>query len=106
MAAYSYMAMVPLIQPPIMRLLTTKKERMVKMPYPSQRASFRARILFPIIVMILGSLIAPKAAPLIGMLMFGNLLREVGVVDRLSQAAQNEMINVTPYSLASRWGQR
>ena len=94
-AAYSYMAMVPLIQPPIMRLLTTKKERMVKMPYPSQRASFRARILFPIIVIILGSLIAPKAAPLIGMLMFGNLLREVGVVDRLSQAAQNEMINVT-----------
>ena len=94
-AAYSYMAMVPLIQPPIMRLLTTKKERMVKMPYPSQRASFRARILFPIIVIILGSLIAPKAAPLIGMLMFGNLLREVGVVERLSQAAQNEMINVT-----------
>ena len=94
-AAYSYMAMVPLIQPPIMRLLTTKWERSTKMPYPSQGASYRARVLFPIIVIILASLIAPKSAPLVGMLMFGNLLREVGVVDRLAHAAQNELINVT-----------
>jgi oxaloacetate decarboxylase beta subunit len=94
-AAYSYMAMVPLIQPPIMRLLTTKKERLVKMDYPSRAASYKARVLFPIIVIILASLIAPEAAPLVGMLMFGNLLREVGVVDRLAKAAQNELINVT-----------
>ena len=94
-AAYSYMAMVPIIQPPIMRLLTTKKERLVKMPYPSQVASRKARILFPIIVIILASLIAPKAAPLVGMLMFGNLLREAGVVERLAQASQNELINIT-----------
>jgi sodium ion-translocating decarboxylase beta subunit len=94
-AAYSYMAMVPLIQPPIMRLLTTKKERLVKMHYPSRVASYKARVLFPIIVIILASLIAPKAAPLVGMLMFGNLLREVGVVDRLAKAAQNELINIT-----------
>ena len=103
-AAYSYMAMVPLIQPPIMRLVTTRKERMVRMPYPSQTASFKARVFFPIIVIILGSLIAPKAAPLIGMLMFGNLLREVGVVDRLSRAAQNELINVTTIFLGPHRG--
>ena len=94
-AAYSYMALVPLIQPPIMRLLTTRRERLVKMPYPSAPASYKARVLFPIIVTILASLIAPKAAPLVGMLMFGNLLREVGVVDRLARASQNELINVT-----------
>ena len=94
-AAYSYMAMVPIIQPPIMRLLTTKKERSVRMPYPNRTASYKARVFFPIIVIVLASLIAPKAAPLVGMLMFGNLLREVGVVDRLSHAAQNELINVT-----------
>ena len=87
--------MVPIIQPPIMRLLTTKKERSTRMPYPNKAASYKSRVLFPIIVIILGSLIAPKASPLIGMLMFGNLLREVGVVDRLSLSAQNELINVT-----------
>ncbi|MBF8266656.1 MAG: sodium ion-translocating decarboxylase, beta subunit [Dehalococcoidia bacterium] len=94
-AAYSYMAMVPIIQPPIMRLLTTRKERRIRMSYPSQEASTRTLILFPIIVTIVASLISPKAAPLIGMLMFGNLLRVVGVVDRLSRAAQNELINIT-----------
>ena len=94
-ASYSYMAMVPLIQPPLMRLLTTRKERLVKMPYPSQGVSYRARVLFPIIVIILASLIAPKSAPLVGMLMFGNLLKEVGVVDRLATSAQNELINIT-----------
>ena len=94
-AAYSYMALVPLIQPPIMRLLTTRRERMVKMPYPTRAASYKARILFPIIVIILASLVAPKAAPLVGMLMFGNILREAGVVERLARASQNELINVT-----------
>ena len=94
-AAYSYMALVPLIQPPIMRLLTTRRERLVRMPYPSRAVSYKARILFPIIVIILASLIAPKAAPLVGMLMFGNILREAGVVERLARASQNELINVT-----------
>jgi len=94
-AAYSYMALVPIIQPPIMRLLTTKKERLVKMAYPSRVTSYKARVSFPIIVIILASLIAPKSAPLVGMLMFGNLLREVGVVDRLAKATQNELINIT-----------
>ncbi|MCH2525948.1 MAG: sodium ion-translocating decarboxylase subunit beta [Dehalococcoidia bacterium] len=94
-AAYSYMAMVPIIQPPIMRLLTTKKERQIRMPYPNTTASKKAKIIFPIVVIILASLIAPESAPLVGMLMFGNLLREAGVVDRLSQSAQNEIINIT-----------
>ena len=94
-AAYSYMAMVPIIQPPIMKMLTTKKERLVKMSYPSKSASYRARVSFPIIVIILTSLIAPEATPLVGMLMFGNLLREIGVVDRLTKSIQNELINVT-----------
>jgi sodium ion-translocating decarboxylase beta subunit len=94
-AAYSYMAMVPIIQPPIMRLLTTKRERLIRMPYPSRSASRKAKIMFPLIVIILASLIAPASAPLVGMLMFGNLLREAGVVERLSQSAQNELINIT-----------
>ncbi len=93
-AAFSYMAMVPIIQPPIMRLLTTKKERSIVMPYSDKPVSKKVKVLFPIIIMILSSLIAPKSAPLIGMLMFGNLLRESGVVDRLAHAAQNELINV------------
>jgi len=93
-AAFSYMAMVPIIQPPIMRLLTTKKERVTEMPYLDKPISQKVKIFFPIIVLILASLIAPKSAPLIGMLMFGNLLRESGVVDRLASAAQNELINV------------
>jgi sodium ion-translocating decarboxylase beta subunit len=93
-AAYSYMALVPIIQPPIMRLLTTKRERSIKMPYPTQPSSYKARVTLPIVILILSSLIAPKAAPLIGMLMFGNILREVGVVERLSHAAQNELVNV------------
>ena len=76
------MAMVPIIQPPIMRLLTTKKERQIRMPYPNTTASKKAKIIFPIVVIILASLIAPESAPLVGMLMFGNLLREAGVVDR------------------------
>ena len=93
-SAYSYMAMVPLIQPPIMRLLTTKRERQIKMDYEMQPVSRRARILFPLLTTGLTALLAPQAVPLIGLLMFGNLLRESGVVERLASSAQNEMINV------------
>ncbi|MFO7636737.1 MAG: sodium ion-translocating decarboxylase subunit beta [Clostridia bacterium] len=92
-AAYSYMAMVPFIQPPIMKLLTTKKERAVVMKQlrPVKKAE---RIIFPVLVAVLVTLIIPKAAPLVGMLMLGNLLRESGVVERLSKTAQNELINI------------
>ncbi len=93
-AAYSYMAMVPLIQPPVIRLLTSKKERMIRMPYRASNISRRTRILFPIIVTMIGCLIAPMCASLIGMLMFGNLIRECGVLERLSKAAQNELANL------------
>lgn len=94
-AAYSYMSLVPIIQPPVMRLLTTPKERQVRMPYTPKEISRTARVLFPIVVTLLISLIAPVASPLIATLMFGNLLRESGVVERLSNAAQNEIANVT-----------
>ena len=93
-AAYSYMALVPVIQPPVMRLLTTKKERRIRMAYSSRPVSKLTRILFPIVVTLVSGLLVPLATPLISMLMFGNLLREAGVVERLSQAAQNELINV------------
>lgn len=91
--AYSYMSLVPIIQPPVMRLLTTDAERKVRMPYTQKPVSRAVRILFPIIVTIIVSLMAPVASPLIATLMFGNLLRESGVVDRLSKAAQNEIAN-------------
>ncbi|MBE0698390.1 MAG: sodium ion-translocating decarboxylase subunit beta [Anaerolineaceae bacterium] len=94
-AAYSYMSLIPIIQPPIMRLMTTRKERLIRMEYAPRPVSSRAVILFPIIVTIVISLIAPDAAPLIATLMLGNLLRESGVVDRLSKAAQNEIINIS-----------
>jgi oxaloacetate decarboxylase beta subunit len=93
--AYTYMSLVPIIQPPIMRLLTTARERSVRMPYAERPASRRVRILFPIIVTLLTGFLAPQASPLIGMLMFGNLMRESGVVDRLVKAAGNEIANVT-----------
>ncbi|MBI3028315.1 MAG: sodium ion-translocating decarboxylase subunit beta [Candidatus Rokubacteria bacterium] len=93
-AAYSYMALVPIIQPPIMRALTTEAERRLAMPTRAQRVSRRTRVLFPILSILVVGLIAPKATPLIGTLMFGNLLRESGVVERLSRAAQNEMANI------------
>jgi oxaloacetate decarboxylase beta subunit len=93
-AAYSYMALVPIIQPPIMRALTTDAERQVRMPARARKVSRRTKILFPIVTILVTGLIAPKATPLIGMLMFGNLLREAGVLERLSQAAQNEMANI------------
>ena len=93
-AAYSYMALVPIIQPPIMRALTTEAERRVAMPIRAPKVSRRTRVLFPIVTILVVGLIAPKATPLIGTLMFGNLLRESGVLERLSQAAQNEMANI------------
>jgi len=92
--AYSYMSLVPIIQPPVMRLLTTDAERKVRMPYTRRPVSRTVRILFPIIVTIIVSLMAPVASPLIATLMFGNLLRESGAVERLSKAAQNEIANV------------
>lgn len=93
-AAYSYMALVPIIQPPIMRALTTTTERRVVMPARARKISRRARVLFPIVAILVAGLITPKATPLIGTLMFGNLLRESGVLDRLSQAAQNELASI------------
>lgn len=94
-AAYSYMSLVPIIQPPIMRALTTEAERAIVMPYSdSKPVSQRAKVLFPIVVTLVCGLIAPMSAPLIGMLMLGNLLREAGVVERLSSMAQNELINI------------
>ena len=92
-AAYSYMALVPLIQPPIMRLLTTKKERSVVMEQ-LRPVSKTEKIIFPILITLVVSMILPSAASLIGMLMLGNLLRECGVVDRLSKTAQNELMNI------------
>jgi sodium ion-translocating decarboxylase beta subunit len=93
-AAYSYMSLVPIIQPPIMRLFTSSSERKIRMEYTARPVSKRAVIIFPIAVTIVVSLIAPDAAPLIATLMLGNLLRESGVVDRLNKSAANEIINV------------
>jgi oxaloacetate decarboxylase beta subunit len=93
-AAYSYMALVPLIQPPVIRLLTTPRERAIRMEYTDRKVSKRAKILFPIIVTLLAGFIAPASVALIGFLMFGNLLRESGVVDRLAKGAQNELANI------------
>ncbi len=93
-AAYSYMSLVPIIQPPLMKLLTTKAERRIKMDYTPRPVTRRARIIFPVLVTLVIGLLIPAAVPLISMLMLGNLLRESGVVDRLSQSAQNEIANV------------
>jgi oxaloacetate decarboxylase beta subunit len=94
-AAYSYMSLVPIIQRPVMKLLTTRKERLIRMEYAPRAVSKQALIIFPIVVTIIVSLIAPEAAPLIAALMLGNLLKESGVVDRLNKSAQNEIINVS-----------
>ena len=93
-AAYSYMSLIPIIQPPIMRLMTSKKERSIRMEYAAKPVSDKAIIAFPVVVTVVVSLIAPDAAPLIATLMLGNLLRESGVVDRLRKSAENEIINV------------
>ena len=102
-AAYSYMALVPVIQPPIMRMLTTKKERMIRMKQ-LRTVSKKEKIIFPIVVAILVSLILPSAATLIGCLMLGNLMKESGVVDRLSKAAQNELNNIVVIFLGTTVG--
>lgn len=104
-AAYSYMALVPIIQPPIMKLLTSQEERSVVMSQ-LRPVSKLEKILFPLTVLILCVLFLPSAAPLIGMLTFGNLLRESGVVDRLSKAAQNEIINAVTIVLGLSVGSR
>ena len=93
-AAYSYMALVPVIQPPVIKLLTTKKERLIRMPYEQKSVSKRTRILFPIIITVVASAIIPQATALIGFLMFGNLIRECGVLDSLSSTAQNVLANL------------
>ncbi|MEK6190246.1 MAG: sodium ion-translocating decarboxylase subunit beta [Carnobacterium alterfunditum] len=93
-AAYSYMALVPIIQPIAIRAVTTRKERLIRMPYTSITISKEVRIFFPLIVIIVAGFIAPVSLPLVGFLMFGNLLRECGVLDRLSHTAQNELVNI------------
>ena len=99
-AAYSYMALVPLIQPPIMRLLTTDKERAVVME-TLKPVSHKIKIIFPLAVTVIGVFIVPPAAPLLAMLMGGNLLRESGVVERLTNMAQNELINIVTFFLGT-----
>lgn len=93
-AAYSYMSLIPIIQPPLMRLLTTKKERLIRMDYAPKPVSQKALLFFPVILTLVVGLLVPEATPLISMLMLGNLLKASGVVDRLSKAAQNEIINI------------
>jgi oxaloacetate decarboxylase beta subunit len=92
-AAYSYMSLVPIILPPIMKLLTSKKERAIRMPYSQRKISRRTRILFPIVVTVLVGTLVPFATPLIGMLMLGNLMKESGVVERLTHASAHEIAN-------------
>ena len=93
-AAYSYMALVPIIQPPIIKLLTTKKERMIRMPYKAKTVSKTTRILFPIVITIIAGLVAPESIDLLGFLMFGNLIRECGVLNSLSETAQKVLANL------------
>lgn len=93
-AAYSYMALVPIIQPPIIKALTTKKERLIRMEYKEDKVSRPVLIVFPILITVIAGIIAPESVPLVGFLMFGNLLRECRVTERLSKAAQNELSNL------------
>lgn len=93
-AAYSYMALVPIIQPPVIKLLTTKKERLIRMPYEAQEVSKTTRILFPIVITVIAGLVAPASVSLIGFLMFGNLMRECGVLNSLSDTAQHVLANL------------
>ncbi len=102
-AAYSYMALVPVIQPPIMRALTTQKERMIKMTQ-LRNVSKTEKIIFPIAITIVVALILPDAAPLVGCLMLGNLMKESGVVDRLSKTVQNELTNIVVIFLGTTVG--
>ncbi len=93
-AAYSYMALVPIVQPPVIKLLTTKKERKIRMKYEGKSVSKRTRILFPIVVTVIAGVVSPQSAVLIGFLMFGNLIRECGVLDSLSETAQKVLANL------------
>jgi len=93
-AAYSYMALVPIIQPPIIKLLTTKKERLIRMEYSATPVSKRTQVLFPILTTIIISVLVPSASPLIGMLMLGNLIKVSGVVPRLADVTENSLMNV------------
>jgi oxaloacetate decarboxylase beta subunit len=104
-AAYSYMALVPLIQPPIMRLLTTEAERQIEM-VQLREVSKAERIIFPLMLLLLVALLLPSAAPLLGMLCFGNLMRECGVVDRLSDTTQNALINIVTIFLGLAVGSK
>ncbi len=93
-AAYSYMALVPIIQPPVIKLLTTKKERLIRMPYKPKSVSKLTKILFPIIITVIAGLVSPQSVALVGFLMFGNLIRECGVLDALSETAQKVLANL------------
>ena len=93
-AAYSYMALVPIIQPPVIKLLTTRKERLIRMPYTAKSVSKLTKILFPIIITAIAGLVAPESVYLVGFLMFGNLIRECGVLNSLSDTAQNVLANL------------
>ena len=93
-AAYSYMALVPIVQPPVIRLLTTRKERRISMPYQQGKVTQLTKILFPILVTVIAGLVAPASVALVGFLMFGNLLRECGVLNALSETAQNVLANL------------
>jgi len=104
-AAYSYMALVPIIQPPIMKLLTTEEERQTRMTQ-LRKVSKLEKILFPLILLVVTILLLPSATPLVGMLCFGNLLKESGVVDRLSNTAQNELINIVTIFLGLSVGSK
>jgi sodium ion-translocating decarboxylase beta subunit len=93
-AAYSYMSLVPIIQPPVIRLLTTKNERLIRMDYHEDKIGRPVKIIFPIAITIIAGVIVPMSAPLVGSLMFGNLIRECGVLEKLSKAAQNELASL------------
>lgn len=93
-AAYSYMSLVPIIQPPVIRALTSKKERQIRMDYSDKPVSRIVRLLFPVTITIIAGILVPMSVPLVGSLMFGNLIRECGVLERLSKSAQNELANL------------
>jgi oxaloacetate decarboxylase beta subunit len=93
-AAYSYMSLVPIIQPPVIRALTTRKERLIRMDYSEDRVGRPVRIIFPIAITLVAGILVPMSAPLVGSLMFGNLIRECGVLEKLSRAAQNELASL------------
>ena len=103
-AAYSYMALVPIVQPFCIRLITTKKERMIRMEYTPGKITKTTRILFPIVVTVIAGIVSPQSVALVGFLMFGNLLRECGLTDRLSDTAQNALMNIVTILLSTAVG--